>query len=96
MQRLTVAVGLVVAVAALTGCNRGGTAGSSASASAPKGSASAAKGAASAPVLLVSAEDVATVQLASRAQGPVITGSIQPEKRADLRAEIVGGGACRC
>lgn len=91
MQRLTVAVGVVVAVAAmtsaLTACNRGGPAGPAASTSAPKGAA-APKSAASAPVLLVAAEDVATAQPAARAQGPVITGSIQPEKRADLRAEV--------
>jgi RND family efflux transporter MFP subunit len=38
--------------------------------------------------LLVSAEDVLTVQSNALASGPVITGSIQPERRADLRAEI--------
>lgn len=80
MQRSTVVFGLV-GLLMLAGCGRGGPPGAAASASAPKS-------AASSPVLLVSAEDVATVQLASRAQGPVITGSIQPEKRADLRAEV--------
>jgi membrane fusion protein (multidrug efflux system) len=38
--------------------------------------------------LLVSPEDVTTVQSNSFASGPVITGSIQPERRADLRAEV--------
>jgi RND family efflux transporter MFP subunit len=38
--------------------------------------------------LLVSAEDVLTVQSNALASGPVITGSIQPERRADLRAEV--------
>lgn len=38
--------------------------------------------------LLVSPEDVLTVQSAALASGPVITGSIQPERRADLRAEV--------
>nr|WP_314543682.1 efflux RND transporter periplasmic adaptor subunit [uncultured Massilia sp.] len=38
--------------------------------------------------LLVSSEDVLTVQSAALASGPVITGSIQPERRADLRAEV--------
>ena len=42
--------------------------------------------AASAPVLLLSREDLRTVSLAGAAGGPVITGSVQPEKRADLRA----------
>lgn len=45
-------------------------------------------GAASAPMLLLSAEDLRTVSLAGSAGGPVITGSVQPEKRADLRAEV--------
>jgi len=40
------------------------------------------------PRLLVSAEDLLTVQSNSLAAGPVITGSIQPERRADLRAEV--------
>ncbi|WP_036165563.1 efflux RND transporter periplasmic adaptor subunit [Massilia sp. 9096] len=38
--------------------------------------------------LLVQPEDVLTVQSNALASGPVITGSIQPERRADLRAEI--------
>ena len=44
--------------------------------------------AASAPVLLLSPEDLRTVTLGGAAAGAVITGSIQPEKRADLRAEV--------
>lgn len=38
--------------------------------------------------LLISAEDVYTVRTANIASGPSVTGSIQPERRADLRAEI--------
>jgi RND family efflux transporter MFP subunit len=38
--------------------------------------------------LLVSPEDVLTVQSSALANGPVITGSIQPERKADLRAEV--------
>jgi RND family efflux transporter MFP subunit len=38
--------------------------------------------------LLVSPEDVLTVQSNALASGPVITGSIQPERKADLRAEV--------
>jgi RND family efflux transporter MFP subunit len=38
--------------------------------------------------LLLAAEDVVTVRSASLASGPVITGSVQPERRADLRAEV--------
>lgn len=47
-----------------------------------------AQAAASAPVLLLAPEDLRTVVASGRALGPVITGSIQPEKRADLRAEV--------
>jgi len=45
-------------------------------------------GAAPAQPLLVSPEDVVTVSNAALASGPSITGSIQPERRADLRAEV--------
>lgn len=38
--------------------------------------------------LIVASEDVLTVQSDALASGPVITGSIQPERRADLRAEV--------
>ena len=38
--------------------------------------------------LLVAPEDILTVQSSELANGPVITGSIQPERKADLRAEV--------
>jgi membrane fusion protein (multidrug efflux system) len=38
--------------------------------------------------LLVAPQDLLTVSSDSLASGPVITGSIQPERRADLRAEV--------
>lgn len=40
--------------------------------------------------LLITAEDVMTVESNALASGPVITGTIQPERRADLRAEVSG------
>ena len=40
------------------------------------------------PNLLVSPEDLMTVSSNSLASGPVVTGSVQPERRADLRAEV--------
>ena len=40
------------------------------------------------PALLLSAEDVVTVRNSTLASGPAITGTIQPERRADLRAEV--------
>jgi len=73
---------LVLAIAAsLAACNKG-----------PQGPDKAAAGktagaAADRPVI-ITPEDVLTVQTNSVASGPVITGSIQPERRADLRAEI--------
>lgn len=48
----------------------------------------AAGAAASAPTLYIAPEDVVTVQSSAIAGGPVITGSIQPERRADLAAEV--------
>ena len=38
--------------------------------------------------LLVSSEDLLTVQSNALASGPVVTGSVQPERKADLRAEV--------
>ena len=38
--------------------------------------------------LLLSSEDVITVRNSALASGPSITGSIEPERRADLRAEV--------
>ena len=76
-----------LAALAVTACGKGGEPGATAAKPADK-AASGAAAAASAPVLLLSAEDLRTVTLGGAAGGPVITGSIQPEKRADLRAEV--------
>lgn len=38
--------------------------------------------------VLVAPEDMLTLQVSEVASGPVITGSIQPERKADLRAEV--------
>jgi len=72
----TIAAALVLAAGLLAGCHGPGAAGAAGAASAP--------GAA----LLISPEDVLAVGLQTHASGPVITGSIQPERRADLRAEV--------
>jgi len=40
------------------------------------------------PVLLLAPEDLHTVRTGALASGPVITGSVQPERKADLRAEV--------
>jgi membrane fusion protein, multidrug efflux system len=44
--------------------------------------------AATPPTLLIAPEDLLTVVQSSLAQGPVVTGSVEPGKRADLRAEV--------
>jgi RND family efflux transporter MFP subunit len=67
----------VVAVAlafALSGCNRIGADAKS------QGTA--------APAVLVAPEDVFTVKAGTLSAGPLVTGSIEPERRADLRAEV--------
>ena len=85
--RLLVAVCTVLI---LTACGKGGDAGSAAAKVTDKAASGAAAtaAAASAPVLLLAPEDLRTVTLGGGAGGAVITGSIQPEKRADLRAEV--------
>jgi len=72
----------VVATMALAACGKTGEPG----AAAAKPAAKAASGAAA--VLLLSPEDLRSVTLGGAGGGPVITGSVQPEKRADLRAEV--------
>lgn len=68
-------IALIVLAAALGGCGKlmHGTEAASKAASQP---------------ILVSPEDVVTVTNAALSSGPSITGSIQPERRADLRAEV--------
>ncbi len=70
----------VLLLVALAGCGKSGSPG----ASAPAGAASAA----AAKPLLIGAEDLGQLSADASSSGPVITGSIQPEKRADLRAEV--------
>jgi membrane fusion protein, multidrug efflux system len=40
------------------------------------------------PALLIAPEDLVTVRPAALSAGPLITGSIQPDRKADLRAEV--------
>jgi RND family efflux transporter MFP subunit len=40
------------------------------------------------PTLLIAPEDLLVLRTSSLAQGPVVTGSVEPAKRADLRAEV--------
>jgi RND family efflux transporter MFP subunit len=50
--------------------------------------ASAAAAAKAAVKLLLAPEDLLTVAASTLASGPVVSGSVQPERRADLRAEV--------
>ena len=76
---MVTALSAAVLAGSLAGCGK-----------AANGAAAATKpgAAASSPRLLLAPEDVRTVSSGLHATGPVVTGSIQPERRADLRAEI--------
>jgi RND family efflux transporter MFP subunit len=52
------------------------------------GTGAAATDKAAAAALLVAPEDIITLRNNALASGPAITGSVQPERRADLRAEV--------
>ncbi len=73
--RLTFPVLALTLAFALTGCNRG-----------PAADAKAAP--AALPALLVAPEDVITLKPSAVAAGPLITGTVQPDRKADLRAEV--------
>lgn len=55
---------------------------------ADKGAASSSKAADQPTALLIAPEDLRTLTPGSLASGPVVTGTLQPERRADLRAEV--------
>jgi RND family efflux transporter MFP subunit len=76
---------LAAAFAATTGCDQSS---GNAPDGAAKGAAKEAAAAQAAPRLLLSAEDLLSVRNSALAAGPSITGSVQPERRADLRAEV--------
>lgn len=80
VSRRVDAVGIVAvfALALLAGCGK-------ATQSAPAGSG---ESAAALPALLLSAEDLHTLRRKTLTAGPAITGSVLPERRADLRAEV--------
>lgn len=72
---------LAIAVTtALVGCGKS-------PADAP-GTAQAAKAKAGAQTLLIAPEDMSKLGQSDYASGPVVIGSVQPERRADLRAEV--------
>ena len=80
---------LVLALSSvLTACNRPGTADSPAPKAASAAATKAETPARPPAVLLLAPEDLRTVSTTLRSTGPVISGSLQPERRADLRAEV--------
>ncbi len=86
-----VAAVLSLALLALAGCNRSApTAGADKAgpAAASAAAAGAASAAAAGPPLLLSEVDLRTVTPGLLVSGPVITGALQPERRAELRAEM--------
>lgn len=68
---------VVVTLLALAACSKD-----------PAKTANAGKDKGAAAALLLAAEDVHTVRANALASGPSITGSVQPERNADLRAEV--------
>ncbi|HEY6926812.1 MAG TPA: efflux RND transporter periplasmic adaptor subunit [Steroidobacteraceae bacterium] len=72
---------LVAVIAASSGCGKG----SATATSATTGAATATKGQ---PSLLLAAEDLIVVRSSALSSGPAIMGSVQPERRADLQAEV--------
>src|SRR5512144_1791016 len=74
MRRTTsVLIGIPLLALALAACNKASTPQQSAVPATP---------------LLLSAEDVYTIRNTAVSAGPAITGSIQPERKADVRAEV--------
>ena len=80
-RRAGLATVVAACLAGVAGCNKGAASGNAN----PGGEGAAASASAA---LLLAAEDLVTVQNSALSSGPVITGSVQPERRADLRAEV--------
>ena len=87
---------IVLAIAStLVACGKGKepekaapSASASASATAKQASATDKKGETAPAKLIIAPEDIVTMQANALASGPVVTGSVQPERKADLRAEV--------
>jgi membrane fusion protein (multidrug efflux system) len=86
---------IVLAIAStLVACSKAGkepekaSASASASAAAKQASVDGKKDEAAPAKLIIAPEDIVTMQANALASGPVVTGSVQPERKADLRAEV--------
>src|SRR5690349_9501210 len=73
---------LTALAAALSGCGKGSAT------SVASAAAGTAPGATAQPSLLLSTEDLIVVHSSALSSGPAIMGSVQPERRADLQAEV--------
>jgi membrane fusion protein, multidrug efflux system len=73
-RQLGLAAAVVLCVVSLAGCGKGASGNTPAKEEQAK--------------MLISPEDLLTVSSSALASGPSITGSIEPERRADLRAEV--------
>ena len=88
-MRYLIPVLLTAGLLAACGKSGEGSTGAKAASAASAASAADSKTAAQpAAKLLLAPEDLLTLQASSLAAGPVITGAVLPEKRADLRAEV--------
>jgi RND family efflux transporter MFP subunit len=85
-QILPLAAAVVAVSLLLSGCSRSGPTDKAAASAAASG-APASSGKAP-TVLLLAPEDLLTLRSSLLATGPVISGALQPERRADLRAEV--------
>ncbi len=86
-RRLPAALAATLLLLALAGCGKP-DAPAAGAATNPDPSSARGAPAKAPPVLLVAPEDVRIVDATLRATGPAISGSLQPERRADLRAEV--------
>jgi membrane fusion protein (multidrug efflux system) len=74
LRQLGLAAAVVFCVVSFAGCGKGASGNTPAKEAQAK--------------MLISPEDLLTVSSSALASGPSITGSIEPERRADLRAEV--------
>ena len=72
----------------LAACGKSGEGSTGAKAASAASAADSKTAAQPAAKLLLAPEDLLTLQASSLAAGPVLTGAVLPEKRADLRAEV--------
>lgn len=87
-MRLHHALALTLSASLLAGCGKKPAEDGKASATGSAAQTAAAASAAAGPSLLVAPEDLLSLRPSRIAQGPVVSGAVQPGKRADLRAEV--------